>query len=96
MPQRPERVQTIVLAACTLHNLLRTKYPRSTAHLVDREDRGNGTIKKGSWRDLKTLEALEQLKGNQGTQAAKGVRNYMCRYYNYHPHGKVSWQEKMI
>ena len=96
MGQRPERVKTIVLAACTLHNMLRTLYPRSTTHLVDREDRTNGTIRNGAWRDVKALDALQQLRGNQGTQAAKAVRTYLCQYYNHHPSGIVPWQERMI
>ena len=96
MPQRPERVRTIVLAACTMHNMLRTQYPRSTSHLVDREDRVNGQIKNGTWRDINTLVALEQMKSPTGTQAAKGGRDYLCRYYSHHPNGVVPWQERMI
>ena len=95
MAQRPEKVGSIVLGCCVLHNYLRKKHPGLGLHLIDREDPETHNIQPGTWRSLEDMTALENLRGNNATQAAKSQRDYLCSYYNSDV-GSVPWQEDMI
>ena len=44
----PERVEIVVLAACSLHNLIRTRYPNITNNLLDSEDPVTHNINNGN------------------------------------------------
>lgn len=90
----PKNIRSAITAACTLHNFMRVRYPKETQALVDREDPHTHHIINGAWRDRECLTAMQAIRGNNATQAAKGVRNYLCRYYN--TRGAVYWQERMI
>ena len=88
-----ERAQLIVLAACSLHNLIRKRYPNVTSNLFDREDPVTHNVNMGEWRDGPVMEQLEALKGNNATKAGKAYREYLTKYF-MSPAGSVSWQEK--
>ena len=87
----PERTQLVVMACCVLHNFLRTKYPRSSNLLLDRESVALG-MRPGTWRQDVRLEDLETIRGNNATKAGKAVRSYMTSYFLNE--GSVPWQEK--
>lgn len=91
----PDRAETIVLACCVLHNMLRTRYPSFTQNLLDTEHSVTHEINPGLWRDEATLHNLEIMRGNNATKAGKAQRDYLCTYFNS-PAGSVSWQDKMI
>ena len=93
--QKPQNVETIVMACCVLHNLLRINYPSAQNQVVDQEDPETHQIVPGAWRDQRTLTALEVLKGNNTTTPAKAQRDYLCSYYNSDV-GKVPWQDNMV
>ena len=95
MSQKPSNMESIVLGACALHNLMRTRYPRLTNHLVDHEDPDTYELVMGAWRDEASFQGLAAMRGNNSTRAAKGQRDYMRAYYNSEV-GRVPWQENMI
>ena len=95
MQQEPKRVETIVLAACVLHNLLITRYPIQATKDVDKEDAVTHTLIPGAWREDDTLVGLDRLPGNTSLKVAKRHRNYLCKYYSSEA-GRVAWQDKMI
>lgn len=96
MYQHPENVDNIILGACTLHNLLRTRNPQHTNNFVDREDPLTHAIIPGAWRDEHaTLTGLEVLHGNNATKVAKAQRDYLRQYF-VSPAGSVPWQDNMI
>ena len=47
MQQHPKRVETIVLAACVLHNLIRIRNPSRICHVADIEDPNTGLVTPG-------------------------------------------------
>jgi hypothetical protein len=91
----PERAELMVLAACTLQNMLRHFHPLAVLGRVDREDPVTHEIIPGSWRSEITLERLPALRGNNATKASKAQRDYLCDYVNSDV-GKIAWQEDMI
>lgn len=93
--QQPDRVTSIVLACCVLHNLMCTRYPRHHANLLDCEDPETHDLLPGMWRNEQTLTGLDILHGNNTTKAAKKQREYLMHYYNS-PVGRVEWQDRMI
>jgi hypothetical protein len=98
MHQLPQNVETIVMAACILHNLISLRNPAQALVEGDRVDQSTGDIIPGSWREechLKTLSSLENLSGNTSIKTAKLQRDYLCGYYNSSA-GSVPWQEQMI
>ena len=95
MAQKPENVEAIVLAACVLHNLLRTRFPTNTTNLADRENPVTHEVVPGSWRDDEALLGLGMLRGNNSTNYAKSVQEYQRAYYTS-PVGSVPWQDDMI
>ena len=95
MQQEPRRVETIVFAACVMHNLLISRYPTQATVDVDREDPTTHNIIPGAWRDDNTLVGLDKIGGNTSLKVAKIQRNYLCKYYSSEA-GSVAWQDKMI
>ncbi len=93
--QTPETVTTMVLAACCLHNLMRTRFPTLQNQLVDREDANHDVIP-GEWRQDAPMHDMEQYeRGNRLTKMAKKQRDYLREYYSSDV-GSVSWQDAMI
>lgn len=95
MEQEPENVQTIVYAACVLHNLIRTKSALAAAMAEgDTVDTQTGNITPGSWRaggQAAPMVGLERLPGNTSNKRAKMQREHLCAYYNSEL-GSVPWQ----
>ena len=95
MLQTPERVSTITMCCCVMHNLLRTRYGSDTNVTADREDPETHEVIPGSWRDTATLVGLQSVAGNTSSKAGKAQRDYRCMYVNS-PAGQVPWQDRMI
>lgn len=89
-----EKVPDVVLAACALHNFLRTKLPTYTNNLLDQEDPETHVVVPGAWRADSNLEDLDNLRGNTSTAEAKRQREILRDYVN--GPGAVSWQDRMI
>ena len=90
----PERAETVVLAACSLHNYLRAKLPAYTNALLDREDDQTHQITPGAWRRDKTMDGLKKLPGNTAMLLAKRQRETICEFVN--GVGAVPWQDRMV
>jgi hypothetical protein len=93
MEIRPERAELVVLAACSLHNLIRTRYPQLTNNLLDAEDPLTHHVNMGEWRQGPIMTELDALKGNNSTKAGKAYRQYLTQYFVSEA-GSVPWQEK--
>lgn len=90
MHQLPENVESIVMAACVLHNLLSLRNPHP--FIPDPEDpRAVGH----DWRSGPTLDGVRGMAGNTQTKQGKAVRMYLKEYYNSEA-GSVPWQDDMI
>jgi len=94
MRQRTETVEEIVLACCTLHNVMRTRYPHAQNAVLDQED-DNHEVIPGAWRDAANMHDMENIRGAYVTNEAKKQRLYLKHYYNSDV-GSVPWQEQMI
>ena len=95
MLQKPSNVRVIVMACCTLHNLLIDKYPRQVIRLLDREDQNHNIIP-GQWRqNTEVMTGLQPAGRSNAYKDAKHQRKYLMHYYSS-PVGKVSWQDKII
>jgi hypothetical protein len=99
--QRPitvniEKVSTIVLACCYLHNYLRRKTEISyiCRGNVDTEILESGQLVDGSWRDVVQPVPLQPLRGRNTSNYAKSVRDAYCDYFNNE--GEVTWQYNFI
>ena len=87
---QPSVVQLIVLATCTLHNMLLSQ--RGANEVINESMRDNSAI--GGWQPQSTLVGLRKTRGNTSSVAAKHVRDYLASYYNSSA-GSVPWQEKV-
>ena len=92
--QRTEIVEEIMLACCTLHNMMRMRYPHAQNAVLDQEDDTHGLIP-GAWRYAANMHDMENIKGAYATTEARKQRLYLQHYYNS-AGGSVPWQEKMI
>lgn len=92
----PEKVQTIVLACCYLHNFLRGKTLKQyfPPNSVDEEQLHNGSITPGAWRQEFPIHSLERTLSRNSTNSAKIGRDKFCDYFNNE--GVVSWQNKFL
>ena len=90
----PERAIDVVMAACALHNFLRTRLPVFTNNLLDREEPGTHSIIPGQWRQDAEMEDVAALRGNTATFLAKRQREKICEFVN--GTGAVPWQDRMI
>ena len=80
MRQELHRVHTIAFGCCTLHNLIRLRYPAGQNAIMDREDAGHNIIP-GEWRDGLDLPDLRVDDGrNTGPKAAQIQRQYLKEY----------------
>ena len=98
MPQRPDRVETIVLACVVLHNLIRMRFRAGhDPDVVDTEDPRTHHLIPGSWRQGVAFTPLAGggFAGNRELRVAKVQREVLCKYYNSEA-GRVAWQENMI
>ncbi len=84
--------EKIVIATCTLHNMLRQQHP--TVLNTDLEDANHNLIP-GAWRQGRLLEGLQITRGNKCTKAAVKQRELLREYFNS-PAGGVPWQDEFV
>ena len=95
MCQNSEAVTSIVFACCTLHNIMRLRYPGIHQAIAD-EEGDNHRVIPGQWRQGACLQDIEDVDGgNRDTQVAKRQRLYLKHYYNTAV-GATAWQRDMI
>lgn len=97
VPLEPQKVEKIVMAACVLHNFLRSK--PSSRHIYtpqesfDREI--NGTIIEADWRQMagnNGLPNIQQQGGNKSTTEAREIRDELCDFFNTNGQVPCMWQ----
>jgi hypothetical protein len=91
----PERAELVVLACCSLHNMLRVLYPNSINNIADIEDPVTHQVANGAWRADEQMIDPPLIRGNNATREAKLQRDYLCNYVNS-PEGSVEWQDRMV
>jgi len=79
----PEKVQTVVMAICCLHNFL-LRNPTSAGQYISPDD-----------EPVADLAPLEKQKVNRASNEAMRVRENLCLYFNSEA-GSVSWQGNYI
>ena len=92
----PTKVESFVLAAICLHNMLRRRCGRSyiTPGSVDMEDIDNNVIP-GEWRQQVRLDSFEPNDQRNASNMAKEQRLRVRDYFSS-PAGSVPWQNNMI
>lgn len=94
---KPEKVDKIVMACCSLHNWFRkTNNAYIHSGLIDEEDSNYEHIP-GLWRDNQIcgLLPIEETSFNRNpTRSASQKRDQFCSYFN--EEGAVPWQWQMI
>lgn len=95
MPLHPKNVESVVMAVCCLHNLIRVRYPSEHFRQLDVEDPESHEVTPGQWREGDNLEPLEPLVRNTSSASGKRLREYLKEYYNS-PAGRVPWQDNMV
>lgn len=98
----PEKVETIVLACCSLHNFL-SETPTSQGiyipqESIDREDSVTHSVISGEWQQQQQPQGLvpiERQGSNRHSNAAKEVRDNLCSYFNSKA-GSVPWQNNLL
>lgn len=95
----PEKVETITMACCVLHNFLRSKtevyMPPGS---IDREDPETHAVQPGDWHqgpEPRGMVPLTQQGSNAYAKTAKELRDELCKYFNS-TEGEVPWQWNMI
>lgn len=92
---KPEKVDVIVLAACSLHNWLRkTTNTYITQRCVDYEDIQLCTIINGSWRDHLQTRNLSGTRNNRSSREALLIRNKYADLFITTE--AVPWQDRLI
>lgn len=91
----PETAQSMVLAACSLHNLLRQRCPRfyTPPGSIDQED-VNFNVVEGTWRAGQQMHELGPTLFRNPTQYAKAVQQAFTKYFV--GEGRVPWQDAAI
>ena len=98
----PEKVETIVLTCCSLHNFLCSRAGWQSIYAppgsFDREDPETHDTIPGDWRQTQQPQGMAPLvrQGcNRHSQNAKEIRDYLSTYFNSID-GCVPWQTNMI
>ena len=82
MQQTPNVVESIGLACCCLHNIMRLQYPALQNSTLDQEEDNNGVIP-GAWRNEANMQDMNNIVGgNHTARAAKEQPLYLTHYYN--------------
>lgn len=78
-----DTVDSVIIAACTLHNWLRANSPGYiTSQTVDTEDPSTGTVIPGSWRqEVRELESVTLRGSNNYSKAAEDLRSQYTKYF---------------
>lgn len=93
----PEKVETLTLTCCLLHNYLRCHTEAYTPPgSLDTEHPLSHAVQPGKWRsEPKCLENLKKQGSNHSKETAKLYREYIKDYLNSSV-GSVPWQNNMI
>lgn len=88
---RADRVESVIMAACVLHNIL-----RNVSLEADTEDPVTHDVNDGQWRaDPPLGEPMQRPSGNHSTNEGKAQRIILQDYLNS-PQGSVPWQDDKI
>ena len=98
----PQNVENIVMAACSLHNFLRSRSAERNIYApigqLDTEDPYTHEILAGQWRSQPNPRGLVPL-AHQGSNRCKDsttkIRQEFCDYFNS-TDGEVAWQWKKL
>ncbi|XP_066982339.1 uncharacterized protein [Macrobrachium rosenbergii] len=93
MKLRHDCVESVVLAACVLHNLIMTRYPHARSE-GDEEDSVTNEVLPGSWKSGETLPSVT-LPWQTAAVTGKAQCDHFRDYVNS-PAGFVHWQESLI
>ncbi len=94
MRQDSHVVEEIVMACCTMHNIMRMRYPGGQNALLDQDD-GNHDVVPGGWREQINMQDMNQVVGGNSSAQAKRQRLLLKHYVNSEA-GSVPWQDRMI
>lgn len=83
IPLTPEKVQTVVMATCCLHNFLLRNPTSTSQYLPESAD------------TVCELETVAKQASRRANNEAIAVRNNFMRYFNS-PAGAVSWQKNVV
>nr|CAH7768106.1 unnamed protein product [Callosobruchus chinensis] len=90
---KPDTIDRVVWAACSLHNWLRKTAPSHymSQQSVDREDFNTGEVIPGEWRqNINILHPVTRLGNNNGSQIAKRIRQEYMTYFT--KENTLPWQ----
>ena len=97
----PDKVETIVMACCILHNFLRSKVESSSVYTppgsIDK-DIETHAVHPGEWHEgpqSTGLLALAQQAGNRHSNSAEKIRDELCHYF-VSDIGSLPWQWNMV
>lgn len=96
MHMKVETSRRVILAAVTLHNLLRTRNPRKymPPTCID-QDNIDGTIRRGDWREVPNpLASLHVRVQRNQTVEAKEIRRLYTRYFA--ESDRLPWQDRVL
>lgn len=92
---RPDNGEAVVMGACVLHNMLRTR-KLSSVDVLDREDPCTHNLIEGTWRQDPAMGTpMPSVHGRTNSTVAKNQRNLLKDYLSS-PIGSVPWQDNMI
>lgn len=92
----PRRIKKVVMAAITLHNILRCRNPRRyiPACDVDQENM-DGTVRRGQWRqNPKNMTDMDICKQRNPTVESKKIRQHYTTYFTHYD--PVPWQDRVL
>ena len=99
---KPEKVETITLTCCILHNFLWSKVESESIYMppgsVDSEEEDTHIVLPGEWHQgpqSTGLQALAQQGSNHYSNSAKQLRDILCEYF-LSESGSVPWQWNMV
>ena len=93
---RPERIESVVMASCALHNFLIKTVPNSYSppDCFDRENTEDGTTVSGFHTNNSNMESLNnRTQGNTANDAKKVRADFINYFVN---EGAVPWQHNFI
>lgn len=89
----PDKVQSLILATCCLHNYMVSNNKHAYISALDKED-SQHTVTAGMWRSDPALTNLAATSERNPTKKAKEQRIRLTEYF-MSEEGSVSWQEYM-
>lgn len=89
-----EKVQSITLACCALHNYIKQKDGKRYLFEIDFENTADVTLTSGEWRQHVSVTNLERCNVNRSNNQSLDIRNKFRDYFN--TNGFVPWQWEAI